>query len=318
MKPNIVILDGATLNNGDLSWQPIKNLGNVTVYDRTPPEKVTERALHADILLINKIVLNATTLAALPRLRCIALTSTGYNTIDIQAATHQKIIVCNGVGYGTDSVAQHIFALMLEITNQVGQHNQSVRRGKWAKHPDFCYALHPMMELSGKILGIYGFGRIGQQTAAIGAAFGMKILVTSRGKVDNFEQVSLEELCKRSDFIVPTTALTPENQGIINQKLLNIMKPTTYFINTSRGALVHEPDLLVALEQRKIAGAALDVLSIEPPRQNILLQAKLKNLIITPHNAWMTREARARLLQIVADNVQNFLEGTPKNVVNPL
>jgi glycerate dehydrogenase len=318
MKPNIVILDGATLNNGDLSWQPIQNLGNVTIYDRTPPEQVMERAINADILVINKIVLNASMIAAMPRLRCIALSSTGYNTIDIQAATHHKIIVCNGVGYGTDSVAQHIFALILECTNMVGQHNQSVRREKWTKYPDFCYALHPMMELGGKTLGIYGFGRIGQQTAAIGVAFGMKILVVSRGKVADFEQVSLETLCKRSDFIVPTTALTPENQGIINQILFDIMKPTAYFINTSRGALVNEQDLLNALQHQKIAGAALDVLSLEPPRQNILLQAKLKNLIVTPHNAWMTREARTRLLQIVVDNIQNFLEGTPKNVINPL
>lgn len=317
-RPQIVILDGRTLNPGDLSWQGLEPLGRVSAYDFTPPDAVLERAVAADILLVNKTILDGAVLAKLPRLRCICVTASGYNNIDLEAACRQNIVVCNAVGYGTASVAQHVFALLLALANRVQAHYDSVRQGRWGASEDFCYTLGPIPELAGKTMGVYGFGRIGQQVAHIAQAFGMSILAThkhpERDAQPGVAFVDLKTLFSASDVISLHAPLGPDNHQIVNAELLALMKPTAYLLNTGRGGLIDETALRVALEAGQLAGAGLDVLSVEPPLEgNILFGAP--NCLITPHLAWATREARQRLLDISVGNVRAFLAGSPVNVV---
>jgi glycerate dehydrogenase len=315
----IIALDGRTLNPGDLSWEGLSNFGEYEIHDFTPKEQVVERGRPADILLVNKVVLGKNELAQLPNLKCICVTATGYNNVDLQAARERGIPVCNAVGYSTDSVAQHVFALLLALTNKVYQHHISVQAGEWQRSDDFAYTLHTLPELAGKIFGIYGFGRIGQRVADLAQAFGMKILAThkhpERDARPDVEFVSLEELFERSDVISLHAPLSEANREIVNAQLLQRMKTTAYLINTGRGGLIQEADLKLALQEGQLAGAALDVLSIEPPKEgNVLISAP--NCILTPHLAWASLEARQRLMDITLNNIRAFQAGAPQNVVN--
>lgn len=319
--PIVVALDGFTLNPGDLDWKPLRQLSELTVYDRSQPEEVVERSASADILLVNKQKLSAETIQQLPNLKCICVTATGYNNVNLEAASQRNIPVCNAVGYGSDSVAQHVFALILALINRVELHNTSVQQGHWASCPDFSYTLSPITELAGKTLGIYGFGKIGQQVATIAQAFGMNILSThkhpERDARPGVDFVPLDELFSRSDIVTLHAPLSSENEAIVNQKLLSKMKPTAYLINTGRGGLIQEQDLAHALKNKQLAGAGLDVLSVEPPTvENPLFG--IPNCLITPHLAWASKEARQRLLDITVENVRAFLNGRPQNVVNEI
>ena len=316
-QPNIVVLDGHTLNPGDLSWDAIGLLGRLTVHDRTPPEQMAERAMEAEIVFTNKALLPAKVIEALTALKYIGVLATGYNVVDIAAARARDIPVANIPGYGTESVAQMTFALILEMTQQPALHDASVHAGDWSKCPDFCYWKKPLIELNGLTLGLVGYGAIGQAVARLGRAFGMKILAhtrTVREEVDtNF--VDCETVFRESDVVSLHCPLTDENQGFVNAELLSQMKATAFLVNTARGPLVNEAELAKALNEEQIAGAATDVLSAEPPpADNPLFGAK--NLIITPHIGWATRAARERLMNIAADNLRAFLDGKPQNVVN--
>jgi glycerate dehydrogenase len=316
-KLKIVVLDGFTLNSGDLSWEPLAPFGTLAIHDRTPENEVVARCRDAAIVVTNKVPLTKATLQRLPQLKLIAVLATGYNIVDIEAAREKGIVVCNVPAYGTASVAQHTFALLLELTNNVGLHAQSAAAGEWQRSPDFAYTIKPVMELAGKTLGIVGFGHIGQQTARIGAAFGMKILYNSRSEknIDSATYADMEKLFAQSDAVTLHCPLTPENKGFVNKALLSLMKPSAFLINTARGPLIQEQDLADALNNGTIAGAALDVLSIEPPQEtNPLLKAR--NCIITPHIAWISLEARQRIMAVTAQNIANFLKGNAINVVN--
>jgi glycerate dehydrogenase len=315
----IIALDGRTLNPGDLSWEGLGAFGEYKIHDFTPREQVVERGKPADILLVNKVVLRKSELSQLPNLKCICVTATGYNNVDLQAARERNIPVCNAVGYSTDSVAQHVFALLLALTNRVYQHHISVQAGEWQRSDDFAYTLHTLPELAGKTFGIYGFGRIGQRVADLAQAFGMTVLAThkhpERDARPGVEFVSLEELFERSDAISLHAPLSEANREIVNAQLLQRMKPTAYLINTGRGGLIQEADLKLALQEKQLAGAALDVLSTEPPKEgNVLISAP--NCIITPHLAWASLEARQRLMEITLNNIRSFQAGAPQNVVN--
>ncbi|HEV7349218.1 D-2-hydroxyacid dehydrogenase [Telluribacter sp.] len=316
---NIVILDGYTLNPGDLSWEPLHELGNLTIYDRTSPEQVVERSREANIVLVNKQVLTREHLAQLPQLQYIGVTATGYNNVDIEAAREQGIVVTNVKGYGSPSVAQHTFALLLGLVNHVELHSQSVHQGDWTNLPDFCYWKTPLVELHGKTMGLIGLGDIGTQVAGIALAFGMKVLVhrknPSQTDQPEIQNVSLDELFRRSDVISLHCPLTDETREIINKDSLSLMKPTAYLLNTGRGPLIQEAELAAALRNGQIAGAGLDVLSTEPPpADNPLLSAP--NCLITPHIAWAIFEARQRLLQLAVENIRFYQQGTPRNVVS--
>ena len=319
MSVTISVLDGYTSNPGDLSWDPIQQLGSVQIYDRTSTEQLVERAKEADILLINKIVLDADTLDALPKLKCICLLATGYDNVDIQAAAERNIPVCNVVGYSTEAVTQQVFALIFELTNQVGKHNESVQAGDWQNSTDFSYTLRPIPEVYGKTLGIYGFGRIGQRVADVALAFGMQVIAhhkhPERDARPGVRLVSLPELFSKSDILRLHAPLSEANAGIVDIDLLKHMKSSALLINTGRGGLINEPDLRDALQEDMLAGAGLDVLSSEPPPPDHPLIG-LSNCIITPHHAWASQEARERLIREVAQNVQAFLDGKPRNVVN--
>lgn len=315
-EPQIVITDGYTLNPGDLSWEPFFKLGKIRYHDRTPLAEITARCKGASVIITNKTPINEETIRAAENLRLIAVTATGYNIIDTEAATKNGVVVCNVPVYGTDSVAQHCFALILELSNRVGLHEQSVRAGDWSRSDDWCYTLSPIMELAGKTLGLIGFGRIGRQTARIAAAFGMKLIYYNRSPRDgDGEQVGLEELFAQSDFISVHCPLTKDNEGFINERLLSLMKPTAFLVNTSRGQLINEQDLAKALRNKTIAGAALDVLSMEPPPPDHPLIG-IPQCIITPHIAWVSYEARRRMMQSTLENVIAFMQGAPINVVN--
>lgn len=313
----IVVLDGYALNPGDLDWGPLRALGNLTVYDRTPPELVLERAEGAAALLTNKTPLPAAVLSRLPELRYIGVLATGYNVVDVAFAEKRGIVVTNVPDYSTYSVAQLAFALLLELCNQVQVHNAAVHAGEWTSSPDFCFAKTPLAELYGKTFGIIGFGAIGRQAARIAAAFGMRVVTVNRGKryPEEPEYLALNELLAQSDVVSLHCPLTPETAGLINKETLRRMKPTALLINTSRGGLVVERDLADALNEGRIAGAGLDVLSVEPPpADNPLLSAR--NCIITPHIAWATREARVRLMTAAVDNLRAFQDGRRQNVVS--
>jgi glycerate dehydrogenase len=316
----IVVLDGYTLNPGDLSWEGLEALGDVTVYDRTPTELILERAAGAEILLTNKTPLRAETLHRLPDLRYIGVLATGYDVVDTKAAADKGIPVTNVPDYGTASVAQMVFALLLELCQRVQRHSDAVYNGEWAASPDFCFWKTPLVELAGKTLGIVGYGAIGEQVARIALAFGMKVVAARRSKpaeapFPNFAWAELPELFAVADVVSLHCPLTPETEGMINRGTLGRMKPGAFLINTARGKLIAEQDLADALNAGTIAGAGLDVLSVEPPSpDNPLLHAR--NCIITPHIAWASKEARARLLDTAVNNVRQYLNGQPKNVVN--
>jgi glycerate dehydrogenase len=317
----IVVLDGHTANPGDLSWDEFKNLGDLEVFDRSNESQTISRLQVAAVAITNKAVINRNILSALPDLRYIGVTATGYNIIDITAARERGIVVTNVPEYGTQEVAQAVFALVLELTNHTGHHAATVREGRWTKSKDFCYWDYPLIGLAGLNLGIIGYGRIGQAVGRIGQAFGMKILAPRRPSSpktgnDGTQYVEMETLIRESDVISLHSPLTSESKGMVNSEFLAKMKPTAFLINTARGGLVNESALADALNQARIAGAGLDVLSVEPPpSDNPLLSAK--NCIITPHIAWATKTARARLLQITAANIRAWLNGAPQNVVNP-
>jgi glycerate dehydrogenase len=311
----IVVLDGQVLNPGDLSWDALHELGTCEIHERTPVDRILERAEGAEVLLTNKCPLSAETLAQLPKLKFIGVMATGYNVVDVLAAKAREIVVSNVPIYGTKSVAQHVFALILAHTQHVETHAKAVGEGRWSKHIDWCFWDHPLAELDGKILGIVGYGRIGQTVASLGRSFGMKILVHSRSPKSGEEMVLLDELFQRSDVISLHCPLTSETEGLVNARRLELMKPHALLVNTSRGPLVVEEDLAAVLNAGRIGGAALDVLSTEPPRpDNPLLNAK--NCLVTPHHAWATHAARGRLLNTVVENVRAFLRGAPQNSVS--
>jgi glycerate dehydrogenase len=311
----IVITDGFTLNPGDLSWKPFEVHGNLQYHHRTSNIETIERCLSANVIITNKTVINADTIQAADALQLILVTATGYNNVDVAAAKKRGITVCNVPTYGTYSVAQHAFALLLQLSNHVGINAASVAKGEWQKAIDWCYSLQPVIELKDKTLGIIGLGRIGKQMALIAQAFGMKVIY-NRGKetVYNAVQVSQHQLFMQSDFISLHCPLTIDNKAFVNKELLGLAKPSAFLINTSRGGLINERDLAQLLQQNKIAGAALDVLTTQPPEKNNPLIG-LPNCIITPHNAWISAEARSRIMETTLQNLQAFIKGTPQNVV---
>ena len=315
----IVVLDGYTLNPGDLSWDALSALGQCVVHDRTAPPEVVARAQDSEIVFTNKTVLDRAALQSLPKLRYIGVLATGYNVVDVRAARERNIVVTNIPTYGTRSVAQHVFALLLELTQHVAHHARTVRDGCWSTSPDFCYWHYPLIELEGLTMGIVGFGRIGQAVATLATAFGMNALAHDLypppALPPGVQLVDLDVLFAQSDVVSLHCPLTTENKGFVNARRLATMKKSAFLINTSRGPLVDEADRAAALEADQIAGAGLDVLAVEPPRaDNPLLTAR--NCLITPHIAWATHAARARLMHIAVANLRAFLDGRPVNVVN--
>lgn len=309
----IVILDGATAKGKELDFDFLNQFGDVTYYDTTSKEDVLPRAKDADILVINKIVMDKDTLAECKNLKLITILATGYNIVDVEAAKTLGITVCNVPYYSTNSVAQLTFAFILEFACKLSLHTQSVARGDWQNCKDFAYTLDTLHELYGKTLGIIGYGSIGKKVAQIGKAFGMNVLISTRTPVEGC--VSKEEVFKNADFVTLHCPLNEQSKLMINEKSLALFKPTAYLINTARGGLIDENALANALNSGKIAGAALDVLTSEPPKaDNPLIHAK--NCIITPHMAWASLEARVRLLHATEDNVRAFLQNAPINKVN--
>lgn len=323
MYSRIVVLDGYTLNPGDISWGAFEALGELTVHDRTPADAVAQRAAGAPVVLTNKTALDGPTLAKLPALRYIGVLATGYNVVDVPAAHAQGIAVTNVPAYSTESVAQHGIGLMLELARRTGQHAQAVRDGHWSTAEDFCFALGPVIELNSRTLGIIGLGRIGLATARIAAAMGMKIIAFSRsgGKGRDLQGlditfVSLEELLATADVVSLHSPLSPQTHHLINADRLAMMKPTAFIINTARGQLIDNQALADALNDGRIAGAGLDVLDVEPPAaDNPLITAA--NCVITPHLGWYALEARQRLMAVAAANLKAYLDGQPQNVVKP-
>lgn len=311
----IVVLDGYTLNPGDLSWDELKAIGEVEIYDRTAGDQIISRARDAEIVLTNKTVLMAPEIEKLPKLRYIGVLATGFNVVDIDTAKKRGIIVTNVPAYSTMSVAQHVFALILEFYNGTGSLSDSVRNGRWSRCVDYCYWDKPLNEIAGSTIGIVGFGRIGKAVAGIAEKFEMKVIVNEITEVTGYDNLPLDELLAQSDIVTLHCPLTPDTKEIINGKRLSLMKSSALLVNCARGQLIAEHDLADALNKGRIAGAALDVLSVEPPPpDNPLLRAR--NCIITPHVAWATFEARKRLMKMAVDNVRCFIEGKPVNVVN--
>jgi glycerate dehydrogenase len=314
----IVVVDSITLNPGDLSWEALGRYGRYEVYPRSTPQEIMNRCRDAEAVITNKTSFDSAIIAALPELKYIGVSATGYNIVDIDAASERGIVVTNVPTYGTLSVAQMAFALLLELTQHAGHHSQTVHEGRWAKCDNFCYWDFPLVELAGLVMGIVGCGRVGQATARLAEAFGMSVIGNDTLPFSGdapIESVELDELFARSDVISLHCPLTPTTQGLVNAARLSLMKPTAFLINTSRGQLVIEQDLADALNSERIAGAGLDVLSAEPPMpNNPLLTAR--NCVITPHIAWATRSARERLLQASIDNLGAYAVGAVQNVVN--
>jgi len=312
----IIITDGYTLNPGDLSWKDFESLGEVVYYDRTAVNDVLDRCRDAAVIITNKTPVTAAVIQECKALQLIAVTATGYNVVDIEAAKKRGIPVCNVPAYGTHSVAQHAFALLLELTNHVGVNAASVQAGDWQRSADWSYTKKPVMELKDKTIGIIGLGKIGTQMATIAMAFGMNVIYNrGKNKLKSATEVKLHELFMQADFISVHCPLTAENNAFINKELLELMKPTAYLINTSRGQLIAEQELAYALQKNKLAGAALDVLSAEPPPKDHPLIG-LPNCIVTPHNAWISFEARSRVMHTTLENVKAALGGHPLNIVN--
>lgn len=316
----IVVLDGYTLNPADISWGEIESLGELTVYDRTPETEILSRIKDAEVIYTNKTPITRQTIEKAKNLKFIGVLATGYNVVDVTAAKEHGISVTNVPAYGTTSVAQHVFALLVEICNHIQNHSNSVVEGVWTKCPDFCYWNYPLIELSGKTMGIIGYGRIGQAVGKIANAFGMKVLAYSAHtdkslENENVKMVSLKEIFSGSDVISLHCPLFENTKGIINKTNIAKMKDGVILINTSRGPLVEEADLAEALNSGKVYAAGVDVVSTEPIKEdNPLLKAK--NILITPHIAWAPKEARVRLMSIAAGNLRSFIEGNPVNVVN--
>ncbi|MDZ7370419.1 MAG: D-2-hydroxyacid dehydrogenase [candidate division KSB1 bacterium] len=314
----IVVVDGYAMNPGDLDWAPLRRLGILECYDRTPPEQVIERCREAEIVVTNKVVFDRRVLEALPKLRCLAVSATGVNIIDLAAARERGIVVTNVPGYSTPSVVQMVFAHLLNLTMHVARHAESVRRGAWSRSPDFCFWETPLIELAGLTFGIVGLGQIGRGVAHAARAFGMQVCFAMPRPVpdapDWARQIDLDELFACSDVVSLHCPLTETTRALVNRRRLQLMKPSAFLINTGRGPLVDEEALAEALNSGRIAGAGLDVLSVEPPpADNPLLTAK--NCFITPHIAWATRASRQRLLHAVAENIAAFLAGQPQNTV---
>jgi glycerate dehydrogenase len=311
----IVILDGLTTNPGDVSWEPLERLGSLTVFDRTAPGDVAARAADADAILTNKAIVGREQIAALPQLKYVGVLATGFNIVDVAAARERGIPVCNVPEYSTPNVVQAAWALILELANRVGHHDRTVHEGHWAACHDFCYWHGELVELAGRTLGIVGHGRIGRGVAAVGRAFGMRVIHHRRQGGGDPACVDLDTLFRESDVVSLHCPLTPETKGLVDARRLAMMKPTAFLVNTARGPLVDEAALAAALNAGQIAGAAVDVLSVEPPpASNPLLAAK--NCVITPHVAWATRDARRRLIDVTAANLAAFADGQPQNVVN--
>jgi glycerate dehydrogenase len=315
----IVLLDAHTANPGDVSWAPLQAIAPCDIHPRTPLAETVARCADADVIITNKAVLNREVIAALPKLKYIGVTATGYNVVDVAAAKERGIVVTNVPGYSSPAVAQLVFALLLELTNHVGHHAQTVRDGRWVACPDFCYWDHPIIELSGRTLGIIGYGDIGSAVARIAVAFGMKVLASKREwktpPPEGVTPASIDEVFAHSDAISLHCPLTDATKHLVGERTLGLMKPTAFLINTGRGPLVDEAALAQALNEGRIAGAGLDVLSVEPPKaENPLLTAK--NCLITPHIGWASHEARLRLIDLTASNLRAFLDGTPVNVVS--
>lgn len=315
---NITALDGYTLNPGDNPWDEVAKLGSFTSFDRTPVAQIVERARDADIILANKVPLSAATINHLPKLKFIAVTATGYNIVDIQAARARGIPVSNVPVYATDTVAEYVMAFLLNFYCQPQLHSELVKRGEWSRSGDFSFWRTPLAEIAGRTIGIVGFGRIGRRVGELATAFKMRVLVNarSRGNAPAYpvEWREIPELFAESDVVTLHCPLTPQNTGMVNETLLVCMKKTAYLINTARGALINEHHLATALQQGRLAGAALDVVSAEPiTPDNPLLNAP--NVTITPHIAWAAIEARRRLMAVTAQNIAAFLAGKPINVV---
>ncbi len=318
-KLKTVILDGYTENPGDLSWECIEKLTDLTVYDRTPPELISERAEDADILIVNKVVLTRDIIAQLPKLKYVSTLATGFNQVDGVALRERGISLSNIPAYSTNAVAQMVFAFILELTNQTGKYTQDVKNGTWTNCKDFCYWNTPLYELDGKTLGIIGFGKIGSRVSEIGKAFGMKILAyTPSGKKDGYADVTftdMDTVLNNSDYISVHCPLTEKTEGLINKNFIEKMKEHAYIINTSRGPVANEKDIFEALETGRLSGYGTDVLSTEPPKaDNPLLRAR--NCLITPHVAWAAYETRLRLMGILEENIKGFLSRNLVNVVN--
>lgn len=318
--PSIVVLDGHTLNPGDLSWDALRSLAPCTIHPRTSPQEIIERAQHATILLTNKVILSEQIIAQLPSLRYIGVLATGYNVVDVAAARSRGIVVTNVPAYSTASVAQLVFALLLELTHHTGHHAQEVRNGRWSASPDFSFWDMPLAELNGRTFGIIGYGNIGKSVARIATAFGMTVLVSTRSAepgttlAEGVTAADIDTVFRSSDIISLHCPLTDATKQIVNARTLSLMKRSAWLINTGRGPLVDEQALADALNEGRIAGAGLDVLSTEPPSaDNPLLTAQ--NCIITPHFAWASFAARTRLMETVVANVRAFLAGHPVNVV---
>lgn len=315
----IVMLDGFTTNPGDLSWDFLNNYGDVEIFERTPHDKIIERCIDADIIITNKTPITRETIDSLPNLKFIALLSTGYNIVDYMYLKEKGIPVSNIPSYSTDAVAQLVMSFLLELSMNVGLHSEAVKRGEWVNSKDFCFWKAPLSELSGKTIGIFGFGRIGRAVAERARAFGMKVIAfTPRlhgNEPDWVEFLPLDEMLRNADIVTMHCPLTPETEGIVNSEFITKMKDGAYFINTSRGTVVDEKALAAALNSEKLGGAGLDVLSTEPPKpDNPMLTAK--NCFITPHIAWAAKETRQRLIDILKENLSAFLNGKPQNVVN--
>ncbi|MFC1607771.1 D-2-hydroxyacid dehydrogenase [Candidatus Latescibacterota bacterium] len=314
----IVVLDGHTLNPGDLSWSELEALGACTIYDRTKPEEVVSRATGAGIILTNKTILDRSSIEQLPDMKYIGVMATGYNVVDLDCTRDYGIPVTNVPEYATPAVAQMVFALLFELTNHIAHHSDSVRSGRWSSCPDFCFWDIPLIELHGLTMGIIGYGSIGREVAVVARAFGMHVLVYDVQDIPpdrGIEPTNLDTLFKESDIISLHCPLTDSTEDIINTENLTLMKESAYLINTGRGPLVNEQDLAEALNSGIIAGAGLDVLRIEPPQaDNPLISAK--NCVITPHIAWASQASRSRLMKTAVGNVRSFLEGEYVNVVN--
>ncbi|MBP2631031.1 MAG: hprA 4 [Firmicutes bacterium] len=315
----IVILDGYTENPGDLSWGGFEKLGEVTVYDRTPREKIVERIGDAEVVIVNKTPMDKDTLEACPNIRYIGVLATGYNVVDVNVSREKGIVVCNIPAYGTNAVAQFAIALLLEVCHHVAHHSQAVHEGRWENNKDWCFWDYPLIELAGKTMGIIGFGRIGQASGRIAKALGMNVIAYANHETDEgrmiAEYVSMDELFAKSDVILLHCPLFPSTEGMINRESIKKMKDGVILINNSRGPLIHEADLAEALNSGKVYAAGLDVVSTEPIKgDNPLL--KVKNCIITPHISWAPKETRKRLMDIAEKNLAAFIDGNPINVVN--
>jgi len=314
----IVLLDAYTANPGDVSWAPLQAIAECVIHDRTPVAETVARCAGAEVIITNKAPITREMIAALPELKYIGVTATGYNIVDVAAAKERGIVVTNVPGYSSPAVAQLVFALLLELTNHVGHHAQTVRDGRWVACPDFCYWDHPIIELNGRTLGIIGYGDIGAAVGRIAVAFGMKVLASKRDwkttPPEGVTPAGIDEVFAQSDAISLHCPLTDATKHLVNERSLGLMKSGAFLLNTGRGPLMDEAALAHALNTGRIAGAGLDVLSVEPPKaDNPLLTAN--NCLITPHIGWASREARTRLIAATADNLRAFLDGQAANRV---